>query len=80
MIDGSFDWSFAKRWLLFGGAGWWEDSDVTIFDATAQLGFRVHPKWTLSLGYRLVERSIKENKLYTNMDRNQIALGVFYWW
>ena len=80
MIDGSFDWAFAKRWLLFGGAGWWGDSDVTIFDATAQLGFRVHPKWTLSLGYRLVERSIKENKLYTNMDRNQIALGVFYGW
>ena len=80
MIDGSFDWAFANKWLLFGGVGWWGDSDVTIFDASAQVGFRLHPKWTLSLGYRLVERSVKEQKLYTNMDRNQIALGVFYGW
>jgi hypothetical protein len=72
--------SLGPRWLALGGLHWWSDSDVTIADGSVQIGYRIHPKWALSCGFRRVERSIKQSELYTNVDRNQIALGVIYAW
>lgn len=79
-IDGAFDLALGTRWILFSNLAWWGGTTVTIFDGSVQLGYRIHPKWALSLGYRRVERTIEQTKLYTNVDRNHLTLGVFYAW
>ncbi len=45
-----------------------------------QLGYRLHRKWALTLGYRYVERKVDVTELYNNVDRSQTALGVQYMW
>lgn len=45
-----------------------------------QLGYRLHRKWGLTLGYRYVERMVDVKELYNNVDRSQTALGVRYMW
>lgn len=80
VVHASATVSLGPRWLALCGLHWWSDSDVTIADGSVQIGFRLHPKWTLTTGYRRVERSIKQSSLYTTVDRNQLALGVIYAW
>jgi len=70
----------AYRWLVHASLDWWSDSEIKIADATVQVGYRLHPHWLLSLGYRRVERKIDTEELFSDMDRNQIALGVGYGW
>lgn len=79
-LDLGFNFALGKRWLTFVAVSVWSDSSVEIFDGTAQIGYRLHSKWALSLGYRRVERRIDTSELFTDVDRNQVALGVFYLW
>ncbi|MCP4897813.1 MAG: phosphatase PAP2 family protein [bacterium] len=79
-LDLSIDASLSDRWLAYVNYSVWSDSEVKMMDATAQLVFRLSPKWALSLGYRRVERRIDVSELYNQVDRNQTALGVWYIW
>ena len=79
-LDLGFDAALGKRWLAFAFVNFWSDSSVEIVDATAQIAYQLHPKWALSLGYRRVERKVATSKLFTDVDRNQVALGVYYIW
>ena len=69
-----------RRWLTWVTLHWWSDSSMKIADGTAQVGYRLHSKWAMTLGYRRVERKVNVEELYNKVSRNQIALGVVYMW
>lgn len=70
----------ANRWLIYAAYNTWQDSEVAIQDVTAQLAFRIDDSWALSLGYRYVDRQIDVDDLFSDLTRNQIAIGVWYLW
>jgi hypothetical protein len=70
----------AERWLAFANFHWWSDSELELGDFTAQVGYSVTPQWSLSLGYRWVDRRVDLDELYSDTIREQIALGITYMW
>jgi len=78
--DLTLESALSQRWLAFMSVAVWPGSDVRIVDATAQLAYRLSHKWALSLGYRRVERRIDTDELFNDVNRNQITLGVWYFW
>ena len=75
-----FEAAPANRWLIFAAYNVWQDSEVFFRDVTAQVAFRIDDSWALSLGYRFVDREIDIDELFNDVDRNQVALGVWYLW
>ena len=70
----------AERWLIYAAYSSWRDSKVSFQDFTAQVAFRIDDSWALSLGYRNVDREIDDDRLFSDVIRNQVALGVWYFW
>lgn len=70
----------ADRWLLYAAYNTWRDSEVSFQDFTAQVAYRIDDSWALSLGYRNVDREIDDDSLFSDVIRNQVALGVWYFW
>lgn len=68
------------RWLFFAAYNSWQDSEVSLKDFTAQVAFRIDDSWALSLGYRYVDREIDTDELFNDVNRNQVAIGVWYVW
>ncbi len=80
VLSVSLEAALGGRWYGFARYHWWSDSDFETKDTTVQLGYRLHRKWALSLGYRYLERKVDVTELYNNVDRSQTALGVRYMW
>jgi len=72
--------SIARNWLVFANFAGWSDSEYEIRDLTAQLAYRIDDSWALSLGYRRVDREVNTSKIYNRHERDQLALGVWYFW
>ncbi len=75
-----FEAAPANRWLIFAAYNVWQDSEVSFQDLTAQVAFRIDDSWALSLGYRYVDREIDIDELFNDVNRNQVALGIWYLW
>jgi len=75
-----FEAAPADRWFFFASYSSWHDSEVAIDDLTAQVAFRIDKSWALSVGYRRVDRKIDVDELFNDVRRNQIALGIWYFW
>ena len=69
-----------ENWLAYARFSGWTDNDYEIRDYTAQLARRLGPSWALSLGYRHVDREVDVSELYNRQERDQLALGVWYFW
>jgi hypothetical protein len=75
-----FELAPLDRWLFFAAYNSWQDSEVSLKDFTAQVAYRIDSSWALSLGYRNVDRKIDTDELFNDVNRNQVALGVWYVW
>jgi len=75
-----FEAAPADRWLFFAAYNTWRDSEVSFRDVTAQVAYRIDASWALSLGYRFVDREIDVDDIFSDVKRNQVALGVWYLW
>ena len=75
-----FEAAPTNRWLFFAAYNTWRDSEVSFQDVTAQVAYRIDASWALSLGYRNVNREIDVDELFSDVNRDQIALGVWYIW
>ncbi|MEM9304712.1 MAG: phosphatase PAP2 family protein [Pseudomonadota bacterium] len=69
-----------ERWLLWGRLAGWSGSDVTLWDSSLQLGYRLTPQWALSAGLRFGEREIHRDALFNDTRYRQLSLGVWYLW
>jgi len=69
-----------NRVYIRAGYNVWHDSELSLKDFTAQVAYRIDASWALSLGYRYVDREIHSDELTNDVNRNQVALGVLYFW
>jgi hypothetical protein len=68
----------SERLSVFAEADAMTLSSDRYLDATAQIRYRITPRWDVGLGYRHSERSVDTNSLSNTMTRNQSVLAIGY--
>jgi len=68
----------SERWLLYVEADGMDLSSYRYIDATAQLRYRVSPRWDVGLGYRRLERVVDQGSLSNTTDRTQYTAHIGY--
>jgi hypothetical protein len=67
-----------QRLSVFAEADGMDLSSDRYLDATAQVRFRITPRWDAGLGYRHLERSVATNSLNNTTTRDQYVMAIGY--
>ena len=67
-----------QRLSIFAEADGMDLSSDRYLDATAQIRYRITPRWDIGLGYRHFERSVATNSLSNTTTRDQYVMAIGY--
>ncbi len=80
MLGMRIRFSASERWHLFAGYSIWDDSKVSLRDATIQAGYRLNKSWLVTLGYREAKREVDTEKIRNGLRLDQYSVGLWYLW
>ncbi len=78
LLHADATWRFARRWSLYGNLDGWAVSQGRAFDFALKLYYDLSDRWSLGLGYRMVEGGADVDSVYTFAWFHQALVSVAF--